>query len=176
VSAAQLVRRWLRCGATALVVAGVALGAIGVAWAAHGDAATSPVDAALAAARPAIKPFRRLTATRIVVGRQTLRVVIADSDTERTQGLRRRHTIGRYDGMLFVYPSATTATFTMSTVPVALDIAFYASDGRVVRRLAMAPCAGTDSTCPGYPSGGAFRYALETLAGDLPRGRLRSPG
>ena len=166
-SAAQLVRGWLRCGATALVVAGVATGAIGVAWAAHGDAA---------AARPAVKPFRRLTATRIVVGKQTLRVVIADSDTERTQGLRRRHTIGRYDGMLFVYPSATTATFTMSTVPVALDIAFYASDGRVVRRLAMAPCAGSDSTCPGYPSGGTFRYALETLAGDLPRGRLRSPG
>ena len=175
-NAASLVPGRLRTVGGALIVIVLASLAIGVVWPTPGGAATPPVNAALRAARPATNPFRGLTATRVVVGKDTLHVVIADSDSERTQGLRRRHTIGRYDGMLFVYPGATTATFTMSTVPVALDIAFYDSDGRVVRRLRMKPCAGTDSTCPVYPSGGAFRYALETLAGDLPRGRLRSPG
>lgn len=175
-SAASLVGGRLRTVAGVLIVITLAWIAIGGVRPTPGNAATSPVDAALRAARPAATPFRGLTATRVVVGKRTLHVVIADSDRERTQGLRRRHTIGRYDGMLFVYPGATTATFTMSTVPVALDIAFYDSDGRVVRRLRMKPCAGSDSTCPGYPSGGGFRFALETLGGDLPRGRLQSPG
>ena len=157
------------------MIGGVSL-ALAVVSPVRGGAATSPVDAALAAAVPARVPFRGLTATRVVVGQRTLGVVIADREGERNQGLRRRHTIGRYDGMLFVYPSTTTAIFTMSTVPVPLDIAFYDRDGRVVRRRRMDPCGGTDSTCPRYPSGGQFRFALETLAGDLPRGRLRSPG
>jgi len=173
--AALLMRTRLR-PAAALIVVGAASLLIGVVWPGSGEAATPPVNAALAAAQPAAKPFRGLTATQVVVGKHILRVVIADRDTERTQGLRRRHTVGRYDGMLFVYPSATTATFTMSTVPVALDVAFYDGEGRVVRRVRMKPCAGTDSTCPRYPSGGEFLYALETLAGDLPHGRLRSPG
>jgi uncharacterized membrane protein (UPF0127 family) len=175
------VRGWLRTIGVVLTLIGVALLVSAAMWAegagAEGAdaAATSPVDAALRAAHPAVKPFRGLTATRVEVGKRTLDVVIADSERERVEGLRRRRTIGRYDGMLFVYPSATTATYTMSTVPVSLDIAFYDGSGRVVHRVRMTPCAGTDVTCPTYPSGGRFRYALETLRGRLPHGRLRSP-
>ena len=174
--AASRARGPRRTAGIALTVIGAMSLAIAVVTPGRGGATTAPVDAALAAAVPARAPFQGLTTTRVVVGRRTLGVVIADRAGERNHGLRRRHTIGRYDGMLFVYPSTTTAIFTMSTVPVALDIAFYDRDGRVVQRLRMEPCAGTDSTCPRYPSGGQFRFALETLAGDLPRGRLRSPG
>jgi uncharacterized membrane protein (UPF0127 family) len=100
--------------------------------------------------------------------------VIADDDDERSEGLRRRETIGGYDGELFAYDETAEHIFTMSTVPVALDIGFYDVDGNLVNRFRMEPCAGTDAECPPYPSEEPFRFAVETLAGELPSGPLRA--
>lgn len=133
---------------------------------------STPLQAALDAARAAGASFPGLTETTIRVGDDELRVVLADDGAERTKGLRRRDNLGDYDGMLFVFDDATTTPFTMSTVRVPLDIGFYASDGRRVAALRMEPCADSESGCPLYSSGKTFRYALETLAGDLPGGGL----
>jgi len=168
-------------------VAGVALLALAVVligaavWAAVGggeseSAGTGSIIEAIEGASPASEPFANLTETEIDVGDQRLSVVLADDDAERGQGLRERETIGEYDGMLFAYTEDAEISFTMSTVPVPLDIGFYDASGRLVNRLRMEPCAGTESVCPSYPSGGPFRYALETLAGDLPEGELRGAG
>jgi uncharacterized membrane protein (UPF0127 family) len=124
--------------------------------------------------RPAVEPFPNLTEATVQVGDDELRIAIADDEAERGQGLRERAGIGRYDGMLFVYTEDGERSFTMSTVPVPLDIGFYDDRGKLVNRLRMEPCAGSDSDCPLYPSEVDFRYALETLAGDLPEGRLRA--
>jgi uncharacterized membrane protein (UPF0127 family) len=126
----------------------------------------------VAAATPAGPGFPGLTEARVRVGDHRLRIVIADEDDERREGLRERETIGRYDGMLFVYDEAATHSFTMSTVPVALEIGFYDARGRPVNHFRMEPCAGSEADCPSYPSEVRFVYALETLAGDLPAGRL----
>jgi uncharacterized membrane protein (UPF0127 family) len=142
---------------------------------APGTPAARLVDA-VAAAQPADEPFPQLTETTLRVGRTSLEVVVADESGERSQGLRRRETIGAYDAMLFAYTEPVRTTFTMSTVPVPLDIGFYAAGGRLVSRLRMEPCAGTDFECPLYAPEGPFVYALETLADELPRGRLRVPG
>ena len=77
-------RTWLRPGA-ALIAVGAASLSIGVVWSGRGGAAHRPVGAALAAAQPAVKPFRRLTATRIVVGKTPPRCDCRPH-TERTQG------------------------------------------------------------------------------------------
>ena len=130
------------------------------------------LQAALDAAEEAGEPFPGLTEATIRVGDAELRVVLADDDAERSQGLRRRDSLGDYEGMLFVFDEATTTPFTMSTVPVPLDIGFYAADGRRVAALRMEPCAASESSCPLYSSGTTFRYTLETLAGDLPTGGL----
>ena len=130
------------------------------------------IAAALRAATPAEAPFPGLEATHVHVGTGPLAVVLARTDTERNVGLRQRSTLGPYDGMLFVFDRDIHTAFTMSTVPVGLDIAFYRADGRVVGRLRMRPCAGTEAECPVYDIHKAFRYALETLVGRLPRGRL----
>ena len=114
----------------------------------------------------------KLTGTTLLVGGRSLGVVVADDDAERTAGLRQRSDLGRYDGMIFVFEAPTRTAFTMSTVPVALDIGFYDEAGRVVDRLRMEPCDGAESECPIYRSSGPFRFALETLAGDLPVGHL----
>ena len=138
---------------------------------------SGPVAAALAHAHAASRPFKGLTATRIRVGNRTLRVVVADQNDERTQGLRRRADIGPYKGMLFVFDAPTATAFTMSTVKTPLDIGFYDGRGRVVDRLQMQPCPLTsEALCARYQPSGSFSYALETLPGDLPHGRLASAG
>jgi hypothetical protein len=134
-----------------------------------------PVSRALDDAEPAPAPFPDMTQTKIRVGDEILDVVLADESDERFEGLRERSTIGEHDGMLFVFESPTSTAFTMSTVPVALDIGFYDEQGAVVDRLRMEPCPQPESGCPTYQSSGEFSYALETLAGDLPEGALGAP-
>jgi uncharacterized membrane protein (UPF0127 family) len=130
------------------------------------------IKAALRAATPTKAPFPGLTTTVVHVGGRPRHVVIAKTESQRQLGLRRRSNLGLYDGMLFVFDGTTQVGFTMSTVPTALDIGFYASNGRVVDQLRMLPCARAEADCPVYQARGSFRYALETLPGDIPAGTL----
>ena len=135
-------------------------------------AAPVSLTRALARADAAVAPFTGLTSTVVRVGATRLAVVVADQESERVQGLRGRSDVGPYDGELFAFDASTETAFTMAGVRVALDVGFYDARGRLVDRIRMTPCTGTDATCPRYQSGGSFRYALETLAGGLPRGDL----
>jgi uncharacterized membrane protein (UPF0127 family) len=116
--------------------------------------------------------FPGLTEAQLLSGEGMLRVVIADDEAERRQGLRGRSDLGPFDGMLFVFPESAEAGFTMSTVPIALDIGFYDAQLRRVGDRRMEACAGSESECPTYRSPAPFVYALETPAGRLPAGDL----
>jgi len=152
----------------------VAAGALLVLTAPGAGAAPTPrsVPAAVRAATRAHAPFRGLTQTVVHVGGDPLAVVVAKTETQREQGLRTRSNLGSYGGMLFVFGQDTTVSFTMSTVPVPLQIGFYTSTGRSAGRLLMQPCPRAEADCPVYQAPGPFRYALETLVGGLAPGRL----
>ena len=137
-----------------------------------GGGSSPSLTAALAAATPADAAFPGLTAARIAVGGRCIRVVIADTLAERVEGLRQRSDVGDYDGMLFVFDGATDTAFTMSTVPVALDIGFYDATGKLVSDERMLPCPKAEDQCPVYRADGPFVYALETVKGELPAGSL----
>jgi uncharacterized membrane protein (UPF0127 family) len=159
--------------AAALVVAGVGV----MVFALRESSETSPlpagdITALLAAAQPAGAPFAGLTEVRLALGDDCLRVVVADDETERGQGLRGRTELGPYDGMLFVNVVDTSSAYTMAGVPVALDIGWYARDGAPVDRTEMEPCPEGGPDCPRYSSRGPYRFALETLRGELPTGSL----
>jgi uncharacterized protein len=127
----------------------------------------------LAGARPATAPFTGLTELRLGIGGDCRRVVVADEVDERAVGLMRRRDLGPYDGMLFVFERPTQGSFTMSNVPVPLDIGWYDASGRPVDRLVMQPCPDRSvSECPRYGSRGPYTYAVETLEGELPAGAL----
>jgi uncharacterized protein len=174
---------WLAAGAAGLlVVAGVGLFLLGDALTSDSDAddGASPATAgaltrAVEGATPASDPFARLTETTLRVGDETMRLVVTDDDAERYRGLRGREDIGSYDGMLFAFEGPSSTGFTMSTVRTPLAIGFYGADGQPVDRLRMEPCRFSESRCPLYHARGEFSYAIETLPGDLPRGRLTSP-
>jgi uncharacterized membrane protein (UPF0127 family) len=157
------------CGVVAwFVVASVALDA-----GSDDDAPTrGPVAAALRDATAAAAPFSELTEIALGVGGDCWIVVVADDQRERVEGLRGRRDTGPYDGMLFVFDEPTTAAFTMSGVPVPLDIGFYDAGGAPVSRRRMEPCPRSEADCPVYRAEGEFAFALETEAGGLADGAL----
>jgi uncharacterized protein len=127
----------------------------------------------LAGARPAAAPFAGLTEVRLGIGGDCRRIVVADAGGERAVGLMRRRDLGPYDGMLFVFDRPTQGAFTMSQVPVPLDIGWYDAAGRPVDSVVMQPCPGRPVLdCPSYRSRGPYSYAVETLQDELPDGGL----
>lgn len=170
-----------RLVAGALIVAfGVGLLALVVyAIARSDDGAASvavPLRRALGAAEPAVAPFDGLTDVRLAAGGRCLRLVVADTDAERARGLMDRVDLGPYDGMLFVSPVPSTSGFTMANTRVPLDIAWYDRNGVEGHSTRMVPCKGTVQTCPVYDARIEWRFALETLRGELPGGDLAPCG
>jgi uncharacterized membrane protein (UPF0127 family) len=166
----------MRRVALALLVAGaigMGVGLVALTESGSDDDATSDPSSRLRfTTRSASAPFAGATETRLALGGRCLHLVVADDVAERTQGLRERDTLGAYDGMLFVFPRPSTAPFTMSTVPVPLDIGFYRASGAPVSRRRMTPCPRADADCPAYTADAPFVYAVETLRGQLPSGAL----
>jgi uncharacterized membrane protein (UPF0127 family) len=169
--------RAIAVGTLVVVVVGLGV-AVALVLLAGGDESDggrmSPRPPFVLDASPAARPFEGLTETRLAIGGRCLRVVVADSLDERVQGLRGRRTVGPYDGMLFAFDAPTEAAFTMSTVPVPLEIGFYDASGTPVSSSHLQPCPGADADCPDYTAGAPFTYALETLGGELPSGALSS--
>jgi uncharacterized membrane protein (UPF0127 family) len=137
-----------------------------------GRAARAPFT--VSTATPAASPFAGLTETELAVGGRCRRVVVADTPIERVEGLTGRSSLGPYAGMLFVFGEPSSSSFTMSGVPVPLEIGFYAADGSPVSRRHMKPCPEARADCRSYTAAGAYSYALETASGDLPEGALSS--
>jgi uncharacterized protein len=135
---------------------------------------SGPFAASLRGASPAVAPFSGLTEVTLGLGDECLRVVVADEISERAQGLRARRSIAPYQGMLFVFDRPSDSPFTMSGVPVALDIGFYGAGGEPVSRRRMEPCPDDELDCPSYTSDAPYVYALETEAGVLHGGGLHA--
>ena len=126
----------------------------------------------------AAAPFAGSREVRVAVGGRCVRVVVADTDAAREQGLRGVDRLGPYGGMLFVQPGDTDTAFTMAGVTTPLDITWYAARRLPDRRRArMAPCPNVTPThCPVYRSRTAVparardarRVAADTGASRLP--------
>lgn len=125
---------------------------------------------------PAPSPFAQFAEARVALGNRCLRVLVASTDAQRTQGLRDVTDLAPYDGMLFVFPNDNLAQFTMAETPMPLDITFFDEEGDPVDRQVMQPCPqGTDATCPVYSSDHKYRLALETPSGSQHAGGSLGP-
>jgi uncharacterized membrane protein (UPF0127 family) len=163
-------------GSTLLAIGAAALvAAVVLAWRDGDDSGGAPargIAAALARSRPAGGAFPGLTEVDLRLGDRCLLFVIADSTTERAQGLRGRSDLGGYDAMLFVNEADSTASYTMAGVPVPLDIGWYDGRGRLVDTAEMDPCPEGGRRCPLYSADSAYRFAVETPSGELAGGTL----
>lgn len=99
-------------------------------------------------------------------------LLLAESSDQRQRGLMEvtDTTLGGYDGMLFDFGRESSSGFWMRNTPMALSIAFFEAAGSLVSTADMEPC-GDMPSCPVYPAGGIYRYAVEA-----PQGRLGELG
>lgn len=100
----------------------------------------------------------------MAVDDQQLKVLVADSTTERRQGLRDVPVLpGGIDGMLFVFDEPGVAFFTSEDTLMELDLWWFDASGRLVGSVDLGPCRGDD--CPDYSSPGQIQWVLETPDG-----------
>ena len=102
--------------------------------------------------------------SEIAVGDSSLTVWVADESPERRQGLRGVEELpAGIDGMLFVFPAASSLGFTMRDTLIPLDIWWFDAEMTLIGSTAMVPCES--EPCVTYRSPGEARWALETPAG-----------
>ena len=102
--------------------------------------------------------------------RQTFQVEVAETPSERAQGLMFRTEMAADAGMLFLYPSPRIVTMWMRNTVLPLDMLFIAADGRI---LSIAERAVPQSTTL-IPSDGAALGVLEVNAGTVSRLGVRA--
>ena len=103
----------------------------------------------------------------------TVRPEIALNPDQRSRGLMFRTKVP-VDGMLFVFPNATSGGFWMKNTRVPLRIVFFDTRGRAVRMMTMTPCR--EDPCRIYDPGKQYRFALELRATDRrPAQRIGPP-
>ncbi|GED22394.1 DUF192 domain-containing protein [Halomonas halmophila] len=101
-------------------------------------------------------------------GPHRLTVEVANSSSERSQGLMERESLARDAGMLFLYDVAQPARsgFWMYRTRIPLDIAFLDAEGRINEIHRMQPCrAASPSDCPVTRAEAPYHAALEVNAG-----------
>lgn len=94
------------------------------------------------------------------IGDQVLRVEIAATPAQRTQGLMGRAPLKADEGMLFVFPGDDIRCLWMRDTPSALAAAFVTANGVILNLAEMQPQTDTRH-CSRAPA----RYALETATG-----------
>lgn len=109
-------------------------------------------------------PLASLERVRAVLdGATELCLLVAATSAQRTQGLADVTALpAGVDGMVFEYPSPSTARFHMAGTLLPLDIAFV-SGTTVVDTEAMQPCH--QSPCPTFGPELSFDAAVETVTG-----------
>ena len=160
--------------AIAAIVAVGALGGILAILLRHDGSTTGHLS--FAPTEPAPAPYAEFKQARVAYGDRCLKLLIAETEAQRVQGLRNVKNLAPYDGMLFVFPKDNIAQFTMAGTPLPLDIAFFDEHGEQVNFQPMKPCPdGTDATCPPYSSDHEYRLALETPSGSQHPGGTLGP-
>jgi uncharacterized membrane protein (UPF0127 family) len=99
----------------------------------------------------------------------TVCLLLADTPAQQERGLMyvEDAALGGYDGMLFRSERDQTGAFWMRHTRLPLSIAWFRADGSLVSTTDMAPCPDRADSCPTYPAGGPYRYAIEVPAGRL---------
>jgi hypothetical protein len=98
--------------------------------------------------------------SQIRIGPHALKVEVAASDPQRTQGLMHRKALGKNDGMLFVFDQLEYHSMWMKNTLLPLSVAFVDDKGEILNILDMEP-----QTLDTHMAAGPARYAIETNKG-----------
>lgn len=98
---------------------------------------------------------------KIFVGKYAIEAFIADSIQERTYGLMGKKTLGKDEGMLFIFDFPQRVSFWMYDTNLYLDIAFFDANGILLEFYNLNPLDKT----PIHSKADNIVYALEVRQG-----------
>ena len=101
-----------------------------------------------------------LKTLHVKVGTHALKVEVVADEAQRMQGLMNRKSLGREDGMLFVFDEPAYHSMWMKNTLIPLSVAFIDKDGVILNILDMEP-----QTLDSHMAAGPAVYALETNKG-----------
>jgi len=101
-----------------------------------------------------------LKTTTLRIGTHAIKAEVADTDESRTRGLMFRQSLGRNDGMLFIFTEMAYHSMWMMNTYVPLSVAFLDAEGRILNVEDMEP-----KTQDTHSAAGPARYALEMNRG-----------
>ncbi len=98
-------------------------------------------------------------------GQTKIQLEIADTPDLRATGLAGRRSLGKNEGMIFVYGSSDERSFWMKDCLMGLDIAFLDGDARVIVVHSVDPPVTADGDFTTVSSGARSRYVVEMTRG-----------
>lgn len=108
------------------------------------------------------QPFEK---KQIQVKNKKIWVEMAVSEQQRAQGLMYRKSLGKDEGMLFVFPQEKVLSFWMKNTFIPLTIAYFNKDGILIDLKDMEAFGKKQGDPPTYPSSRPAKYALEMNQG-----------
>lgn len=98
--------------------------------------------------------------TQIKVGGHPLKVEVAADEPQRLQGLMYRKSLGKEDGMLFIFDEPGYHAMWMKNTLIPLSVAYVDKDGVILNIMDMEP-----QTLDSHMAAGPAVYAIETNKG-----------
>jgi len=98
--------------------------------------------------------------SRVLVAGHPLKVELAIEEPQRLQGLMFRKSMGKDDGMLFIFDEPGYHSIWMKNTLIPLSVAFMDKDGVILNILDMEP-----QTLDSHQAAGPAVYAIETNKG-----------
>jgi uncharacterized protein len=115
---------------------------------------------------PLVRPLRTMP---IKVAGHALKVEVADNDAARSRGLMYRQSMGKEDGMLFIFAEPGYHSMWMMNTYIPLSVAFVDGDGVILNILDMQP-----KTQETHTAAGPARYAIETNVGWFAKKKIKA--
>lgn len=110
--------------------------------------------------------------TKMILGKETLIVEVADNDASREQGLMGRKELKDSTGMIFIFDQAETQDFWMKNTLIPLSIGFFDEKGNLFQITDMEPASVMDLHPKVYSSTRPAKFALEEPRGWFKRKKI----
>jgi uncharacterized membrane protein (UPF0127 family) len=110
----------------------------------------------------------------IRLGNHVLKVEIADNDARQKQGLKERTSLGKNEGMLFVFPNSGTQVFWMNQTFIPLSIGIFDTYRKLIAVEKLTPARSVmQIQFATFTTPEQTRYALEVPQGWFEKNQIR---
>lgn len=116
------------------------------------------------------QPMAKLPVVELSAGMYLIKAEVASTEEQQRQGLMFRRSMGKNEGMLFVYPVPVSLCMWMKNTNIPLSVAFVDANGKIINIEDMKPHTTTN-----HCGKGPLRFALEMNQGWFKEKNIR-PG